>query len=76
MKTRRGRGKYAVIDGVEFSNIKMENVMTPMVMNMYYFCDPDGHEEIVWSQEPHPVDDSTPYLGRFLFRDMECTDCE
>ena len=65
-----------MIDGVEFSNIKMENVMTPMVMNMYYFCDPDGHEEIVWSKEPHPVDDSTPYLGRFLFRDMECTDCE
>ena len=76
IKTRRGRGKYAVIDGVEFSNIKMENVMTPMVMNMYYFCDPDGHEEIVWSKEPHPVDDGTPYLGRFLFRDMECTDCE
>ena len=76
IKTRRGRGKYAVIDGVEFSNIKMENVMAPLVMNMYYFCDPDGHEEIVWSKEPHPVDDSTPYLGSFLFRDMECTDCE
>ena len=76
LKTRRGRGKYAVIDGVEFSNIKMENVMTPMVMNMYYFCDPDGHEEIVWSKEPHPIDDGTPYLGRFLFRDMECTDRE
>lgn len=76
IKTRRGRGKYAVIDGVEFSNIKMENVMTPLVMNMYYFCDPDGHEEIVWSKEPHPIDDGTPYLGSFLFRDMECTDCE
>ena len=76
IKTRRGRGKYAVIDGVEFSNIKMENVMAPLVMNMYYFCDPDGHEKIVWDKEPHPVDDSTPYLGSFLFRDMECTDCE
>ena len=76
IKTRRGRGKYAVIDGVEFSNIKMDNVMTPLVMNMYYFCDPDGHEEIVWSKEPHPVDDGTPYLGSFLFRDMDCTDCE
>ena len=76
IKTRRGRGKYAVIDGVEFSNIRMENVMAPLVMNMYYFCDPDGHEEIVWSKEPHIVDDTTPYLGRFVFRDMECTDCE
>nr|MBQ8244740.1 glycoside hydrolase family 28 protein [Oscillospiraceae bacterium] len=76
IKTRRGRGKYAVIDGVEFSNIRMDNVMAPLVMNMYYFCDPDGHEEIVWSKEPHPVDDTTPYLGKFLFRDMDCTDCE
>ncbi len=76
IKTRRGRGKYAVIDGVEFSNIRMDNVMAPLVMNMYYFCDPDGHDEIVWSKEPHPVDDGTPYLGSFLFRDMECTDCE
>ena len=76
IKTRRGRGKYAVIDGVEFSNIKMDNVMAPLVMNMYYFCDPDGHEEIVWSKEPHPVDDTTPYLGKFTFRDMDCTDCE
>lgn len=76
IKTRRGRGKYAVIDGVEFSNIKMDNVMAPLVMNMYYFCDPDGHDEIVWSKEYHPVDDTTPYLGSFTFRDMECTDCE
>lgn len=76
IKTRRGRGKYAVIDGVEFSNIYMDNVMTPVVMNMYYFCDPDGHEEVVWSKEPHPVDDTTPYLGSFTFRDMECRDCE
>ena len=76
IKTRRGRGKYAVIDGVEFSNIRMDNVMAPLVMNMYYFCDPDGHEKIVWDKEPHPVDDTTPYLGSFTFRDMECTDCE
>ena len=76
IKTRRGRGKYAIIDGVEFSNIRMDNVKAPLVMNMYYFCDPDGHEEIVWSKEYHPVDDTTPYLGAFTFRDMECTDCE
>ena len=76
IKTRRGRGKYAVIDGVEFSNIRMDNVMAPLVMNMYYFCDPDGHEKIVWDKEPHPVDDTTPYLGAFTFRDITCTDCE
>lgn len=76
IKTRRKRGKYAVVDGVVFSNIQMRNVKAPLVMNMYYNCDPDGNDKIVWSKEPHPVDDTTPYLGRFVFRDMECTDCE
>lgn len=76
IKTRRGRGKYAVIDGVEFSNIRMDNVLTPLVVNMFYFCDPDGKTEYVWSKEKLPVDDRTPFLGKFTFRDMLCTDCE
>lgn len=44
---------------------------------MYYFCDPDGHTEYVWSRDKSiPVDDGTPYLGKFLFKDIDCTDCE
>lgn len=77
IKSRRGRGKDGIIDGVVFENIKMENVITPLVINMYYFCDPDGHTEYVWSRDPSiPVDDGTPYLGKFVFRDIECVDCE
>lgn len=77
IKSRRGRGKDAVIDGVCFENIKMVNVITPLVINMYYYCDPDGKTEYVWSRDPEiPVDDGTPYLGRFAFRDIECVDCE
>ena len=76
IKTRRGRGKYCVVDGVEFSNILMDNVMVPLVLNMYYFCDPDGKTEYVWSKEKLPVDDGTPYLGAFTFRDIRCRDCE
>ena len=77
IKSRRGRGKDGIIDGVTFENIKMINVITPLVINMYYFCDPDGHTEYVWSRDPNtPVDDGTPYLGKFTFRDIECVDCE
>lgn len=77
IKTRRGRGKDGIIDGVLFENIKMDNVITPLVINMYYFCDPDGHTEYVWSRDKNiPVDDGTPYLGKFKFKDIECTDCE
>jgi polygalacturonase len=76
IKTRRGRGKDAVIDGVLFENIKMDNVLTPIVMNMWYnCCDPDRFTEYVWSREHLPVDDRTPYLGKFTFRNMTCENC-
>lgn len=73
IKTRRGRGRDAVIDGITFENIRMINVLTPLVINMFYFCDPDGKTEYVWSKEKLPVDDRTPYLGEFHFKDMTCT---
>ena len=73
IKTRRGRGKDAIIDGITFENIKMNEVLTPLVINMYYFCDPDGHSEYVHTKEALPVDDRTPYLGKFVFKDIECT---
>lgn len=76
IKSRRGRGKDSVIDGVVFENIKMINVITPLVLNMYYFCDPDGHTEYVYSREKRPIGDDTPYMGKFVFRDIECTECE
>lgn len=76
IKSRRGRGKDGIIDGVVFENIKMENVITPLVINMYYYCDPDGHTEYVRSREKMTVGDDTPYLGKFVFKDIECTGCE
>lgn len=76
IKTRRGRGKDAVIDGVTFENIKMDGVLTPIVINMWYnCCDPDRHSEYVWSREALPVDERTPTLGKFVFRNMVCDGC-
>lgn len=76
VKTRRGRGVDSVIDGVVFENIKMENVLTPLVCNMFYFCDPDGKTEYVWSKEKLPVDDRTPYVGSLHFKNIVCEDYE
>ncbi len=50
IKTRRGRGKDAIVDGILFDNIQMDQVMTPLVINCFYFCDPDGHIEYVRSK--------------------------
>lgn len=72
IKTRRGRGESAVIDGITFENIYMDHVLTPLVMNMYYYCDDDGKTEYVWSKEKLPIDQRTPYLGEFKFKNMIC----
>lgn len=73
VKTRRGRGKYAVIDGLVFRNVQMNGVLTPFVINMFYFCDPDGKSDYVQSHEPRPVDDMTPRLGSLEMEDISAT---
>ena len=72
IKTRRGRGKAAIIDGARLSNVRMENVGTPFVVNSFYFCDPDGREPQVGDRRPHPVDDSTPSVRNLSLRDIDC----
>lgn len=73
IKTRRGRGESAIIDGITFEDIYMDDVLTPLVMNMYYYCDDDGKTEYVYSKEmKYPVDHRTPYLGSFTFKNIVC----
>jgi polygalacturonase len=76
IKTRRGRGKDSIIDQITFENISMTNVLAPLVINMFYYCDPDGKTEYVWSKEALPVDDWTPSIGKLTFKDITCKDCE
>lgn len=75
IKTRRGRGKLSVVDGIQFSNIIMEQVITPFVINMFYFCDPDGHSEFVWSKEKKPIDEFTPKVGSLKCENIVCKNC-
>ena len=53
----------------------MDHVMTPFVVNSFYFCDPDGKTEYVQSREWMPVDDRTPYIKRLDFEDINATNC-
>ena len=77
IKTRRGRGEDCVLDNILFENIRMDGVLTPIAINMWYnCCDPDRYSEYVWSREHLPVDDRTPHLGRFTFRRIHATDVQ
>ncbi|MGL5433845.1 MAG: glycoside hydrolase family 28 protein [Lachnospiraceae bacterium] len=75
IKTRRGRGKDAIIDGILFENIRMDHVMTPFVINSFYFCDPDGYSEYVRTKEMLPVDGRTPDIRTLVFHNIEATNC-
>ena len=76
IKTRRGRGIDAIVEGIVFSNIQMEKVLTPFVVNCFYFCDPDGHSQYVKTKEALPVDERTPAVRDFLFEDIHCRNSE
>ena len=73
IKTRRGRGKQCRLNNISFDNIIMDNVMSPFTANMFYFCDPDGHDEYVQSKEVYPVDERTPKLGELKFTNIKAT---
>lgn len=75
IKTRRGRGKDAVLSNITFRNLTLDHVMTPLVVNAFYFCDPDGKTRYVQSREPYPVDERTPVIGKMTFENMTCTNC-
>lgn len=75
IKTRRGRGKDAVIDQIIFRDIEMDHVMTPFTGNAFYFCDPDGRTEYVQSRALYPVDERTPELKHFVFENIHATNC-
>lgn len=75
IKTRRGRGKDAILSNIVFRNLTLDHVMTPLVVNSFYFCDPDGKTQYVQSREPYPVDEKTPAIKKLVFENMECTNC-
>ena len=73
IKTRRGRGISSVVDAVWMRNIVMEDVLTPFVVNMFYFCDPDGHSEMVSSKKLQPVNELTPSIRRIHCENIAIT---
>ncbi|MBR1407883.1 MAG: glycoside hydrolase family 28 protein [Clostridia bacterium] len=76
VKTRRGRGKHGVVDGITFRDVAMDGVKAPLVINSFYHCDPDGSTQWVQSREKQPVDDTTPTIGSITFERVRATGCK
>lgn len=76
VKTRRDRGRDGVVDDIVFSDICMDGVKMPLVVNSFYFCDPDGKTDRVQSREKQPVDDTTPEIGTVCFERVDARGCK
>ncbi|MFP4979233.1 glycoside hydrolase family 28 protein [Paenibacillus sp. CN-4] len=68
LKSRRGRG--GTVEDIRVSNIVMEDVICPFIMNLYYFCGPKGKDKYVWDKNPYPVTEETPCFRRIHFADI------
>jgi polygalacturonase len=75
IKTRRGRGKDSVLSEIYFDHIQMDHVMTPFVVNSFYFCDPDGKSDYVQCREALPVDERTPSIKGLYFTNIKAENC-
>ncbi|MFR2689819.1 MAG: glycoside hydrolase family 28 protein, partial [Enterococcus faecium] len=68
LKSRRGRGGN--VEDIRVSNIVMDNVMCPFILNLYYFCGPRGKEPYVWEKTAYPIDERTPAFRRIHFSNI------
>ena len=72
IKTRRGRGRAAIVDGIELRNVRMRGVGSAFVVNSFYWCDPDGRAPQVGDRAARPVDDGTPTVRNLRLVDVDC----
>lgn len=64
IKARRGRG--GIVEDIRASELEMDGVLCPIVVNLFYECGAHGAAKIN-DLHPWPVDETTPRFRRFHF---------
>jgi polygalacturonase len=67
LKSRRGRGN--AIEDLRVSNVVMDGVFCPLVINLFYGCGAWGESKVT-DRSAHPVDDGTPRMRRLRFSNI------
>lgn len=74
IKTRRQRG--GAVKNLLFKNLEMQENICPVAINMFYCCGTKRTEPEFFSQEPLPVQSSTPSVHDVLIEDINATGCK
>jgi len=67
IKARRGRG--GVVEDIRASNLIMDGVLCPIVVNLFYGCGAWGDKKVT-ETGPMPVNEGTPQFRRFRFSNI------
>ena len=67
IKARRGRG--SAVEDVRVDNIVMDEVLCPLVVNLFYECGAED-SRLVTDASPHPVNAGTPTFRRLRFSNI------
>jgi polygalacturonase len=67
IKARRGRG--GVVEDIRASNLVMDGVLCPIVINLFYGCGAWGDAKIT-DTHAYPVDETTPRFRRMSFSNI------
>lgn len=67
IKSRRGRGN--AVEDLRVNNIVMDNVLCPLVLNMFYGCGAWGDSKVT-DQSPRAVNETTPRFRRMRFSNI------
>ena len=63
IRLKSNRGRYSVYQDIRFDNIIMQDVMCPIVMNLYYTCGSTAKtHELVSDPKARPIVESTPQI--------------
>ena len=73
IKSRRGRG--GVLSGIHLENIKMNDTLCPVAINMYYSCGEYDPCSKMFSLERQPVKNDTPVLENVSIVNVTAENC-
>lgn len=71
IKSRRGRG--GIVEKIQAANIIMDRVLSPFIINEYYFCGKGGKELRVRDKTSCPVTEATPLIRNIQLSGITAT---